>query len=232
MLSPHASTKPRPELTGNAGSTRWPAAFKTGISASMRCRLLKALGCLKKAFRTGAAAGVPAGVALLVLLAGFNSSARQVGEYEEKAVFLLNFAKFVEWPAKTFPDAKAPFVIGILGDDPFGDALVKIVKGQTARGRRIEVRHFKATEDYGGCQLLFLSRSVAAQSEEILQRLQGQPVLTVSEQENFVRQGGTIGFVVVGKSVRFDINARAAAAANLKVSSKLLAVARMVLKSS
>jgi hypothetical protein len=198
----------------------------------MQCGLLKALDCLKTAFRTGAAAGGPAGVALLFLLASFNSSARQVGEYEEKAAFLLNFAKFVEWPPKAFQDANAPFVIGIVGDDPFGGALPQIVKGQTAQRRRIEIRHYKVAEDCGGCHLLFLSRPVAAQSEEILQRLKGQPVLTVSEQENFVRQGGTIGFVVVGKSVRFDINAKAAAAANLKISSKLLAVARAVLKSS
>ena len=198
----------------------------------MRCGLLKALGCLKAELRTGSAACVTAGAALLFLLATFNSTARQVGEYEEKAAFLLNFAKFVEWPPKAFQDANAPFVIGIVGDDPFGAALLQIVKGQTAQGRPIKIRHFKVAEDYDGCHLLFLSRSLAAQTDHILKRLEGQPVLTVSEQDNFVRQGGTIGFVVVGKSVRFDINAKAAAAANLKVSSKLLALARVVLKSS
>ncbi len=198
----------------------------------MRCGLLKAMGRLKVELRTGTAAWTSACLALLFLLATFNSTARQIAEYEEKAAFLLNFAKFVEWPTKAFQDANTPFVIGIVGDDPFGDNLLQIVKGQTAQRRRIEIRHFKVAEDYDGCHLLFLGRSLVAQTAHILKRLDGQPVLTVSEQENFVRQGGTIGFVVVGKSVRFDINAKAAAAANLKVSSKLLAVARAVLKSS
>jgi len=171
-------------------------------------------------------------LALLFLLATLSLKARQVGEYDVKAAFLLNFAKFVDWPPKGFPDASAPLVIGIVGDDPFGAALPQLVQGQTALGRRIEVRHFKADEDCAACHLVFLSRSVAGRTEEILQRLKGRPVLTVSEKDDFVRQGGVIGFALVDKSVRFDINARAAEAADLKISSKLLAVARSVLKSS
>jgi hypothetical protein len=170
-------------------------------------------------------------VALLFLLPTFSLNGRESGEDEVKAAFLLNFAKFVEWPSKAFHDSKAPFVIGIVGADPFGDALLQIVKGQTAQRRRIEIRHFKLAEDCGDCHLLFLSRSLVAQTDHILKRLEGRPVLTVSEKENFVRQGGVIGFAVVDKSVRFDINAKAAAAADLKVSSKLLAVAREVLQS-
>jgi hypothetical protein len=170
-------------------------------------------------------------IALLLLLPTLSLNGRESGEYEVKAAFLLNFAKFVEWPPKAFQNSNAPFVIGIVGDDPFGDALLQIVKGQSAQRRRIEIRHFKVAEDFGDCHLLFASRSLAAQTDHILTRLQGRPVLTVSEKENFVRQGGVIGFAVVDKSVRFDINAKAATAVDLKVSSKLLAVAREVLQS-
>lgn len=170
---------------------------------------------------------------MLALLAAMTL---QVGaaptEYQVKAAFLLNFAKFVEWPPKVFSDTNVTLVIGIVGEDPFGDALPQIIQGQTAQGRRIEIRRFKPDEDCGGCQVLFLSRSVADQTEAILQRLQGRPVLTVSEKEDFARRGGVIGFALVDKAVRFDINARAAEALELKISSKLLAVARSVLKTS
>jgi hypothetical protein len=172
-------------------------------------------------------------VALLFLLPTLSLRARQSGgEYEVKAAFLLNFAKFVEWPTKAFPDSKAPFVIGIVGTDPFGDALPQLIKRETVQHRPIVIRRFKVAEDFGGCHILFLSRSLAAQTDHVPGRLQGLPVLTVSEKEDFVRKGGVIGFLLVGNFVRFDINVKAAAAADLKVSSKLLAVARLVLKSS
>jgi len=200
-------------------------------SAFTRLGWVKALGRLKAEPRTGAASCVAAGVALLFLAAASGSNARQVGEYEVKAAFLLNFAKFVEWPPQAFQDSKGPFVIGIVGDDPFGDTLQQVVKGQTAQRRRIEIHHFKLAEDFGNCHLLFVSDSLAAQTDHILMRLQGRPVLTASEKEEFVRQGGVIGFALVDKSVRFDVNPQAAAAVDLKISSKLLAVAREVLQS-
>jgi hypothetical protein len=171
-------------------------------------------------------------IALLLLLGAFSLSARQPGEHEVKAAFLFNFAKFVEWPAKAFPDPNAAVVIGIVGDDPFGDVLPLLVQGQTAQGRRIQIRHFTNENECGDCHLLFLSRSVAGRTGEILRRLQGRPVVTVSEREDFVRQGGMIGFALVDKTVRFDINTKAAEAVAVRLSSKLLAVARSVVKSS
>ena len=172
------------------------------------------------------------GVTLLSLLAACSLNAAQPKEYEVKAAFLLNFARFVEWQPKAYADTNAALVIGIVGDDPFGEVLPQIVQGQTVQGRQIEIRHFTADEDFGVCHVLFLSRSVAAQTEEILRRLQNRSVLTVSEKEDFVRRGGVIGFAMVDNCVRFDINPKAAEAAELKLSSKLLAVARSVVKSS
>ena len=158
--------------------------------------------------------------------------AKQPTEYEVKAAFLLNFAKFVEWPPKAFREAGAPLVIGILGENPFGETLSQLAEGETAQGRPIEIRQIKGPDESNNCHILFLSRSVAGQTDDILQRLQGLPVLTVSEKDNFVRRGGVIGFALVDKTVRFDINAKVAETIQLKISSKLLAVARSVVNTS
>jgi hypothetical protein len=118
----------------------------------------------------------------------------------------------------------------VVGDDPFGPVLPQIVREQTVRGRRIEIRRFRADDDFEACHILFLSRSVAAEAEGILGRLRGRPVLTVSDVEGFAERGGTIGFALVEQSVRFDINLDAATAADLRMSAKLLAVARKVIR--
>jgi hypothetical protein len=170
------------------------------------------------------------GVALLTLVTPAAVNGRALSEYDVKAAFLLNFAKFVEWPAASLADSNAPIVIGIVGDDPFSEILPQLVVGQTTRGRRLAIRHYDADGDFADCHLLFLSRSVAAQTGDILRRLQSRPVLTVSEKDDFVRQGGIIGFALVDKSVRFDINAKAAEQVKIVISSKLLAVARSVVK--
>jgi hypothetical protein len=170
------------------------------------------------------------GLAFLLLLATGSLGARQVSEYDVKAAFLLNFAKFVEWPPRAFASTNAPVVLGIVGKDPFGAAL-QILQGQTAQGRRIEVRHFAADAGLQDCHLVFLTRSVAGQMDDILRRVHGRPVLTVSDLEDFARQGGMIGFVLVDRTVRFDINPGAAKAVELKLSSRLLALARTLVKS-
>ncbi|MBL9139460.1 MAG: YfiR family protein [Verrucomicrobiales bacterium] len=158
------------------------------------------------------------------------SAAEAPKEHEVKAAFLVNFAKFVEWPSDAFAEDKSAVVIGIIGDDPFGDSLPRMVKGQTTKQRDIEIRRFDAGEDPQGCQVLFLSRSLGPKTTEVLARVQGRPVLTVGETEDFVRQGGVIGFAIVDQSVRFDIHLKVAQDARLKISSKLLAVARSVIK--
>lgn len=170
--------------------------------------------------------------AFLLLSVTGSMNAQRPSEYQVKAAFLFNFTKFVEWPAKAFPDSSAPLIIGIIGDDPFGDALPQMIQGETARGRQIKIQRFKENEDWRGCHVLFLSRSAADQTDRILQQLQRLSVLTVGETEDFARQGGMIGFTIVDKSIRFDVNLRAIEVTELKVSSRLLAVARAVLRAS
>jgi hypothetical protein len=149
-------------------------------------------------------------------------------EYEVKAAFLLNFAKFVDWPPAVFPSADSPVAICILGKDPFGHAIDDLVQGETASGRKLVVRRITHAPVAQTCQILFTQES-RKESAEILAAL-GPGVLTVGEGENFVREGGIITFLVENRRVRFDIDQKAAEAAELKLSSKLLAVARSVQK--
>jgi hypothetical protein len=146
-------------------------------------------------------------------------------EYQVKAAFLLNFTKFIEWPAETATSAPAVDIC-ILGDDPFGPALDQMVAGETLQGRKIEVVRVKRPTP--SCQVLFISRS-EKDVDSVLSML-GPGVLTVSEKANFLHDGGIIEFAVEGHRVKFDINQSAAAKARLQISSKLLNVARSVEK--
>jgi hypothetical protein len=152
----------------------------------------------------------------------------QVGEYEVKAAFLLNFTKFVDWPASAFADPAAPFTICVLGKDPFGRSLDEIVQGEAVAGRRLVVRRISDPPGPQACQLLFIDESTKERSRV----LSGLPagVLTVGDGDHFVHDGGMIEFVVENRRVRFDIHQSAAERAGLKLSSKLLGVARVVEK--
>jgi hypothetical protein len=166
-------------------------------------------------------------IAVAVLCFG-TLPARALTEYELKAAFLFNFAKFVDWPPQAFPEPSAPLIFGIIGEDPFGSTLPATLERETVKGRPIKIRRYQAGDDFAGCHLLFVTRSAASQTKDIVDRAKGLSVLTVSETEGFMAQGGMINFVMVDKSVRFDINTRAMGSAGLKASSKLLAVAHTV----
>lgn len=158
---------------------------------------------------------------LLALLQG-GASAEQV-----KAVFLYNFAQFVEWPADAFAEPASPLVIGILGDDPFGPFLDATVRGERVRGRPLQVRRFRSGDDIRDCHILYISRGESERLADILSRLGGRPILTVGEGPAFVRRGGVISFALLRNRVRVHINPRTAQAARLVLSSKLLQVAEL-----
>lgn len=147
-------------------------------------------------------------------------------EYQVKAAFLLNFTKFIEWPATAFDDAGAPFTICVLGNDPFGRALEQVVAGETVGGRKLAVRKMDQAAAPHTCQVVFLAGS--GKDRAAAPGSLGTGVLTVGEGESFVREGGIIAFVIDNHRVRFDINQSAADRAALKLSSKLLSVARSV----
>lgn len=148
-------------------------------------------------------------------------------EYDVKAAFLYNFAKFVEWPPDTFKEPTAPFTVCVLGDDPFGEALEKEFSDKTVQDRPIV---FEPLDHHapGACQVLFISASERKRVDAILQDLKGPPILTVSDIQRFVKHGGIIGFTLEDDRVRFEVNLAAAEQAGLKISSQLLKLAKNV----
>jgi uncharacterized protein DUF4154 len=149
-------------------------------------------------------------------------------EYQLKAVFLFNFAQFVEWPPQAFADAQTPLVIGVLGRDPFGAYLDETVRGERVNNRSLVVQRYGRVEDIDTCHILFISRSEGDRLEEILARLRGRSILTVADAEGFALPGVMIRLVTVENKIRLRINLEVAQAANLRISSKLLRAAEIV----
>jgi hypothetical protein len=166
------------------------------------------------------------GLGLVLLLALCTTLAAQTSrEYDLKAVFLYNFASFVEWPAGE--PAAAPFVIGVLGDDPFGGVLTEVVQGERVNGAPLQVRRCRTLDEVKGCRILFVSKTGAPPLAEIRTALKGRAVLTVGDNPQFVEQGGMVGFSTASGRLQLHINAGAARAAGLNISSKLLRVAKV-----
>jgi hypothetical protein len=154
--------------------------------------------------------------------------AQSLSDYQVKAAFLYNFAKFVEWPPEAFSDGGAPFVIGVVGEDPLSGDLERIVGGKTANGRRIIVRRLRGGQELRNCHILFISSSENYRLSQIMNSLQGANTLTVGEADEFTRHGGIINFFEENDKLRFKINVNSAERARLKISSRLLALARVV----
>lgn len=149
-------------------------------------------------------------------------------EYQIKAVFLYNFVQFVEWPASVFPEPDSPFVIGVLGDNPFGNALHEVVSGEKVGARSIEIRHYERIVDMDTCHILFISPSEVGNLSSILVALDKRPILTVGDTSEFARQGGMIRFIKEQNRIRLRVNMQATTDASLIVSSKLLRAADIV----
>ena len=150
------------------------------------------------------------------------------GEYQVKAAFLYNFTKFTNWPPSAFQSATAPLVIGILGQDPFGQTMDNVVRGETVGERSLVVKRLRADDDLRSCHVLFISRSEKERLPAVLSRLKGSPVLSVSELNGSAEQGGMVNFLLANKTVKMEINQAAAEQAGLQISAKLLKLARLV----
>jgi hypothetical protein len=149
-------------------------------------------------------------------------------EYEIKAAFIYNFAKYVEWPEETTVDSGDVFVIGVLGDDPFGPLLDKIAENRTIGDKPIVIRRFDRIEDYTPCHILFVAASEQDHLPAIIEALGDSPVLLIGDTRGFARTGVAVNFVIEHSKVRFQINPEAAARAGLRISSKLLRLATIV----
>jgi hypothetical protein len=164
---------------------------------------------------------------LCILLTSVMVAAAEPLEYAVKAAYIYNFAKFVEWPMEPSTEDGA-FVIGILGQDPFGGALDEIVLGKTIRDKKIAVKRFSRIEDATNSHILFIGNSEKESMAQIIKRLNGMPILTVSDIGRFAEQGGMIELVIDQNRVRFAINVASAEQAGLKPSSQLLKLARII----
>jgi YfiR/HmsC-like len=177
-------------------------------------------------------------LAVLVLGGGFQAPtdtpsapatpAPSATEYEVKAAFLYNFTRFVEWPPEALRDGDEPFVIAILGRDPFGSVLDETVAGKTVAGHRIEVRRATRADDVRDAQMVFVCASERATAAAILKALGRPGVLIVGDTEGFAFRGGAINFTLQARKVRFEINPGSAEQAGLKMSSQLLKLATLV----
>ena len=150
----------------------------------------------------------------------------QASEYQLKAAFLYHFAQFTEWPDKAFEKPSSPLVIGVLGDNPFGQLLEQTLRGKTLLQRPVVYRTIRSLDEAtNNCHILFISSSEKKRLTEICMALQNRTVLTVSEVEGFLEAGGMIDFVRQGNKIRFQINDSAAKAAGLRIRAKLLSLA-------
>jgi hypothetical protein len=168
-------------------------------------------------------------ILLLVLCGAPETVPAELSEYDVKAAFLFHFAQFVEWPGETFKDASSPLTYCTIGEDKFHGALDESMKGKSVGGRPLRVLHLKQREPIEGCQVIFVAIGEKKRLEEALAGTAGQAVLTVGETEHFARDGGVIGFCLDENKVRFEINLDAASKARLKISAKLLSLAKTVI---
>jgi hypothetical protein len=166
---------------------------------------------------------------LLMLLGATHAQSSSADEYQIKAAFLYNFAKFVEWPPNGFRDGSAPLRICVLGHDPFGEALRNITHEKTVNGRKLEVDTVADLQNARSCHILFIAASEKAQLKHIFESLEGSDALLVGDVKDFIEQGGMINFVLENDRVQFEVSRKAAEKAGLKISSKLLAVAKVVI---
>ena len=162
-------------------------------------------------------------VGLIFAVTNAAHTAAPLEEYQIKAAYMLNFARFIEWPESD--SSRGPIIVGVVGTDPFGDALDSTLAGKTVRGRPFSVRRFRSVQEIDECHMLFISSSEAARIAALVQHFNKTAVLTVGDSRGFVDSGGGIGFVVADNRVRFDINLNALASARLKASAQLLEVA-------
>lgn len=184
---------------------RRPATARRHVLARCSCALLALLGL--------ASAGV---------------GSEGVDEYQLKAAFIGKFVKYISWPAERLGDNDAPLVVGVIGQDPFGEKLEAAFKNRKSDERPVVVRRLPALQGLEAVHVLFVPDSGAAQLDEILRAAKNPGLLLIGESDGFAAHGGVINFYLDGDKLRFEINTESAKRQKLKVSSDLLKLARIV----
>jgi|HubBroStandDraft_5_1064220.scaffolds.fasta_scaffold50469_2 hypothetical protein len=184
------------------------------------------IGVVRGALRQGATAALAA--ALVVCATPSSAQNSSSTEYQLKAAFLFNFAKFIDWPPESFESPQSPFSICVIGKDPFGRAIDDELQGKSIGSRSVAVQRMRDAASARHCQIVFVGAMEDRSPAGIIEALRGTNVLLVGESGGFATSGGTIQFTLEENHVRFLINTDAADRAGLKFSSKLLALAKIV----
>ena len=170
---------------------------------------------------------IAAALTLAAQQPAYAEPAAPMSEYEAKARILEQFTRFIEWPEAALP-ADAPFALCILGHDPFGPHLKRATDGRKVGSHPIVVRPLTNPDDALQCQLIFVARGERAALERVTAKTGGKPVLTVGDGAGFAEQGLLLNFYLASENVRFEANPRAIQRSGLKVSARLLKLARLV----
>jgi len=152
---------------------------------------------------------------------------QKAGEYQVKALFLYNFINFVDWPAESSINSSPTINVCVIGEDPFENALDEI-ENKTVKGKKLAIKFYRSYDEPKGCHLLFIPASGKRHTAHILKSVREANVLTVGDTEESARQGSVIGFYIEQRKVRFTVNIEAAKRAGLKISAKLLKLAKII----
>lgn len=159
---------------------------------------------------------------------GATTAVSSTNEYQIKAAYLYKFATYIEWPPSAFEQINSPIVIGILGADEVATELGNLNSGQRINGREVELRRLKAGDSFIGIQMLFVGQKESGRLKSVLEPIQTQPVLVVTESANALDAGSVINFLFVDERIRFEISVIHAERSGLKISARLLGVAQKI----
>jgi hypothetical protein len=151
---------------------------------------------------------------------------KTAGEYQVKAVFIYHFTQFIDWPSSAFTSSSDPFVIGIIGEDPFGSYLEEAVAGEKINAHPIVIKHFANIKDVINCHILYINSTNEDWLEKVLSSVSQKKILTVSDAPAFSKLGGIVRFFMRDDKIRIQINLEQSKAAQLNISSKLLSIAK------
>jgi len=167
-------------------------------------------------------------IGFTLALSGAAIAASSGKAHRVKAAFVLNFAALTEWPSESFADSKDPIVICHVGGSQTNALLDSAYSGRMVERRSVDFRHLTSTERVSGCHIVFITAEQGEQAREFITAVAGRSILTIGETEGFARSGGVIGFYKEGSKIRFEINLSASERARLRISSRLLRLARPV----
>jgi YfiR/HmsC-like len=162
------------------------------------------------------------------LPAGLWAQGEDDAEYKIKLAFLYNFTQFIQWPPDAFQDANAPLMVCVAGTDPFHSEIEQELRGRLVGGHPIEIRKFRSNDQPAACHIIFIPAAEKKLAEKLVPAAKGSSTLTVGEIKGFADMGGVINLTVEQNKLRFEINLEAAMQTRLKISSKLLALAKIV----